>query len=189
MEPELAVPSRIRHHRYHHHQVLPRPYRGGCQELSLRAEAQEARSTEESHLQADHGKIRVTLCATTDNIALGVAVGSKGRGNLPGAASDIRATLLLLLIGKCTADHSAFLEVGGGEFFSFSSEGKNNLSICVIIICAVCFAISAEHLYFIVLAEDDDGKARKVSTYASESCFQSTTGNEITIFLSRVSFG
>ncbi|KAK4754581.1 hypothetical protein SAY87_002685 [Trapa incisa] len=55
--------------------------------------------------------------ATTDNIALGVAVGSKGRGNLPGAASDIRATLLLLLIGKCTADHSAFQEVGGGEFF------------------------------------------------------------------------
>ncbi|KAK4771935.1 hypothetical protein SAY86_013710 [Trapa natans] len=42
MEPELAVPSRIRHHRYHHHQVLPRPHRGGCQELSLRAEAQEA---------------------------------------------------------------------------------------------------------------------------------------------------
>lgn len=55
--------------------------------------------------------------AATDNIALGVAVGSKGRGNLPGAASDIRATLLLLLIGKCTADHSAFQEVGGEEFF------------------------------------------------------------------------
>ena len=32
--------------------------------------------------------------AATDNIALGVAVGSKGRGNLPGATSDIRATLL-----------------------------------------------------------------------------------------------
>jgi hypothetical protein len=55
--------------------------------------------------------------AATDNIALGVAVGSKGRGNLPGAASDIRATLLLLLIGKCTADPSAFQEVGGEEFF------------------------------------------------------------------------
>ncbi|KAF2318716.1 hypothetical protein GH714_010261 [Hevea brasiliensis] len=55
--------------------------------------------------------------AAADNISLGVAVGSKGRGNLPGAASDIRATLLLLLIGKCTADPSAFQEVGGEEFF------------------------------------------------------------------------
>ncbi|KAH0891267.1 hypothetical protein HID58_053696 [Brassica napus] len=55
--------------------------------------------------------------AATDNIALGVAVGSKGRGNIPGATSDIRATLLLLLIGKCTADTVAFQEVGGEEFF------------------------------------------------------------------------
>ncbi|XP_043701219.1 uncharacterized protein LOC122651756 isoform X2 [Telopea speciosissima] len=55
--------------------------------------------------------------AATDDIALGVAVGSKGRGNLPGATSDIRAALLLLLIGKCTADPAAFLEVGGEEFF------------------------------------------------------------------------
>lgn len=55
--------------------------------------------------------------AATDNISLGVAVGSKGRGNLPGATSDIRATLLLFLIGKCTADPAAFQEVGGEEFF------------------------------------------------------------------------
>ncbi|OVA03519.1 hypothetical protein BVC80_1651g18 [Macleaya cordata] len=55
--------------------------------------------------------------AATDDIALGVAVGSKGRGNLPGATSDIRAALLLLLIGKCTADAAAFQEVGGEEFF------------------------------------------------------------------------
>ena len=55
--------------------------------------------------------------AATDNIALGVVVGSKGRGNFPGASSDIRATLLLLLIGKCTADPTAFQEVGGEEFF------------------------------------------------------------------------
>ncbi|XP_077232882.1 uncharacterized protein LOC143872822 [Tasmannia lanceolata] len=55
--------------------------------------------------------------AATDDIALGVAVGSKGRGNLPGATSDIRAALLLLLVGKCTEDRSAFLEVGGEEFF------------------------------------------------------------------------
>ncbi|XP_024973316.1 uncharacterized protein LOC112511772 isoform X3 [Cynara cardunculus var. scolymus] len=55
--------------------------------------------------------------AATDNIALGVSVGSKGGGNLPGATSDIRSTLLLLLIGKCTADPDAFKEVGGEEFF------------------------------------------------------------------------
>ncbi|OMO58919.1 hypothetical protein CCACVL1_25254 [Corchorus capsularis] len=55
--------------------------------------------------------------AATDNIGQGIAVGSKGRGNLPGATSDIRATLLLLLIGKCTADPTAFQEVGGEEFF------------------------------------------------------------------------
>lgn len=55
--------------------------------------------------------------AATDDIALGVSVGSKGRGNLPGGTSDIRATLLLLLIGKCTVDPAAFTEVGGEEFF------------------------------------------------------------------------
>ncbi|KAG4394785.1 hypothetical protein AAZX31_20G089100 [Glycine max] len=55
--------------------------------------------------------------AATDDITLGVAVGSKGRGNLPGAASDIRATLLLLLIGKCTADPVAFKAVGKEHFF------------------------------------------------------------------------
>lgn len=55
--------------------------------------------------------------AATDNIALGIAVGSEGRGNLPGATSDIRATLLLLLIGKCTADPAAFQDVGGEQFF------------------------------------------------------------------------
>nr|GEU89996.1 hypothetical protein [Tanacetum cinerariifolium] len=55
--------------------------------------------------------------AATDNIALGVSVGSKGGGNLPGATSDIRSTLLLLLIGKCTTDPNAFKEVGGEEFF------------------------------------------------------------------------
>ncbi|PON40043.1 Armadillo-type fold containing protein [Trema orientale] len=55
--------------------------------------------------------------AATDNVALGIAVGSKGRGNLPGATSDIRSALLLLLIGKCTADSAAFQDVGGEEFF------------------------------------------------------------------------
>ncbi|KAG9445143.1 hypothetical protein H6P81_016483 [Aristolochia fimbriata] len=55
--------------------------------------------------------------AATDDIALGVAVGSKGRANLPGATSDIRAALLLLLIGKCTEDSSAFQDVEGEGFF------------------------------------------------------------------------
>ncbi|KAG9160798.1 hypothetical protein Leryth_008636 [Lithospermum erythrorhizon] len=60
--------------------------------------------------------------AATDNIALGVSVGSKGRGNLPGATSDIRATLLLLLIGKCTADRASFKEVGGEQFFRYETS-------------------------------------------------------------------
>ncbi|KAL6613719.1 hypothetical protein ACP70R_035989 [Stipagrostis hirtigluma subsp. patula] len=55
--------------------------------------------------------------AASDDIALGIAVGSTGRGNLPGATSDIRAALLLLLIGKCTADQEALIEVEGNEFF------------------------------------------------------------------------
>ncbi len=55
--------------------------------------------------------------STSDDIALGIAVGSTGRGNLPGATSDIRAALLLLLIGKCTADQEALKEVEGNEFF------------------------------------------------------------------------
>jgi hypothetical protein len=50
--------------------------------------------------------------AATDDIGLGVAVGSKGRGNLPGATLDIRAILILLLFGKCSADPVAFQEVG-----------------------------------------------------------------------------
>ncbi|GMH07937.1 hypothetical protein Nepgr_009777 [Nepenthes gracilis] len=55
--------------------------------------------------------------AATDNIALGVSVGSRGSGNLPGATSDIRAALLLLLIAKCAADPTSFQEVDGEDFF------------------------------------------------------------------------
>ncbi|KAJ0977049.1 hypothetical protein J5N97_012523 [Dioscorea zingiberensis] len=55
--------------------------------------------------------------AATDDIGLGVAVGSKGMGNLPGATSDIRAALLLLLICKCTSDPTVLSEVEGEEFF------------------------------------------------------------------------
>ncbi|GFY83620.1 hypothetical protein Acr_03g0003940 [Actinidia rufa] len=63
---------------------------------------------------------------STDNIALGVSVGSKGRGNLPGATSDIRSALLLLLIGKCTADPAAFQEVGGEEFFRVLLDDRDS---------------------------------------------------------------
>lgn len=55
--------------------------------------------------------------AATDDMALGNAVGSKGRGNIPGGASDTRAALLLLLIGNCATNQAAFQEVGGEEFF------------------------------------------------------------------------
>ncbi|KAK2410162.1 hypothetical protein QL285_045545 [Trifolium repens] len=54
--------------------------------------------------------------ATTDDIVLGVAVGSKGRGNLPGATSDIRAILIVLLFDKCSVDPVAFQEVGQEQF-------------------------------------------------------------------------
>ncbi|KAI5401850.1 uncharacterized protein LOC127098080 isoform X1 [Lathyrus oleraceus] len=64
--------------------------------------------------------------AATDDIALGIAVGSKGRGNLPGATSDIRATLLLLLVGKCTSDPAAFKEVGGERFFRHLLEDMDS---------------------------------------------------------------
>ncbi|XP_021312036.1 uncharacterized protein LOC110433786 [Sorghum bicolor] len=69
-----------------------------------------------SHLQFFWPLIQLEGAAS-DDIALGIAVGSTGRGNLPGATSDIRAALLLLLIGKCTADQEALKEVEGNEFF------------------------------------------------------------------------
>ncbi|KAL2632070.1 hypothetical protein R1flu_016756 [Riccia fluitans] len=55
--------------------------------------------------------------AATEDITLGLAVGSRGGGNVPGGACDVRAALLLILIGKCTAYHAALAEVGGEEFF------------------------------------------------------------------------
>lgn len=55
--------------------------------------------------------------AATEDMTLGVAVGSQGRGRTPGGASDVRAALLVLLIGKCSVQQSAFEEVGGEEFF------------------------------------------------------------------------
>ncbi|KAH7440215.1 hypothetical protein KP509_04G096700 [Ceratopteris richardii] len=55
--------------------------------------------------------------AATEDVTLGVAVGSQGRGCTPGGSSDVRAALLVLLIGKCSVQQSAYEEVGGEEFF------------------------------------------------------------------------
>ncbi|KAJ7548084.1 hypothetical protein O6H91_08G116800 [Diphasiastrum complanatum] len=55
--------------------------------------------------------------APTEDVTLGVAVGSRGGGNVPGGVSDVRAALLLLLIGKCIVQPGAFEDVGGEEFF------------------------------------------------------------------------
>lgn len=55
--------------------------------------------------------------AATEDMALGVAVGSRGRGRTPGGTSDVRTALLALLIGKCSVQQTAFDEVGGEEFF------------------------------------------------------------------------
>ncbi|KAL3687265.1 hypothetical protein R1sor_013574 [Riccia sorocarpa] len=55
--------------------------------------------------------------ATTEDITLGLAVGSRGGGNVPEGACDVRAALLLILIGKCSAYHEALSELGSEEFF------------------------------------------------------------------------
>lgn len=55
--------------------------------------------------------------AATEDVTLGVAVGSRGGGNVPGGVCDVRAALLLILIGKCTEYQVALDEVGGEEFF------------------------------------------------------------------------
>ncbi|CAM6094015.1 unnamed protein product [Calypogeia fissa] len=55
--------------------------------------------------------------AATEDVTLGVAVGSRGGGNVPGGVCDVRAVLLLILIGKCTEYQVALDEVGGEEFF------------------------------------------------------------------------
>ena len=58
--------------------------------------------------------------AATEDMSLGVAVGSQGRGRIVGGTSDVRAAVLVLLIGKCSIQQSAFKEVGGEEFFRYT---------------------------------------------------------------------
>lgn len=57
--------------------------------------------------------------SANEDVALGVAVGSRGGGSVQGGASDVRAALLLLLIGKCSTYQAALDEVGGEEFFRY----------------------------------------------------------------------
>ncbi|KAL3687232.1 hypothetical protein R1sor_013541 [Riccia sorocarpa] len=60
--------------------------------------------------------------AATEDITLGLAVGSWVGGNVPGGAYDVRVPLLLILIGKGSAYHAGLAEVGVEEFFS--NNGK-----------------------------------------------------------------
>jgi hypothetical protein len=55
--------------------------------------------------------------SANDDVALGIAVGSRGGGTVHGGTCDVRAALLLLLISKCNAYQAALDEVGGEEFF------------------------------------------------------------------------
>lgn len=57
--------------------------------------------------------------SANEDVALGVAVGSRGGGIVEGGACDVRAALLLLLIGKCSTYQAALEEVGGEEFFRY----------------------------------------------------------------------
>ncbi|CAM6014567.1 unnamed protein product, partial [Sphagnum balticum] len=56
--------------------------------------------------------------SATNDVVLGIAVGSQGGGTVRGGTCDVRAALLLLLIGKCNIYQAALDEVGGNEFFS-----------------------------------------------------------------------
>lgn len=54
--------------------------------------------------------------SSSDQLLLATAVGSHGTGGLGGAA-DVRAAMLLLLVGKCTDSPAVLTELGGLEFF------------------------------------------------------------------------
>ncbi len=63
-------------------------------------------------------------------MALGVAVGSRGGGSIEGGACDVRAALLLLLIGKCSTYQAALYEVGGEEFFRYFMRACHTTLTC-----------------------------------------------------------
>ncbi|CAK9195387.1 unnamed protein product [Sphagnum troendelagicum] len=62
--------------------------------------------------------------SANDDVVLGIAVGSQGGGTVWGGTCDVRAALLLLLIGKCNIYQAALDEVGGNEFFSADVDLK-----------------------------------------------------------------
>lgn len=116
--------------------------------------------------------------AATDNIALGVSVGSKGGGNLPGGTSDIRATLLLLLIGKCTVDPAAFGEVGGEEFFRYLFSLNSLFMLFIQLFFNYFMYISARELL-------DDTDAR-VAYYSSTFLLKASIGSPLLMFDSEI---
>ncbi|CAK9221517.1 unnamed protein product [Sphagnum jensenii] len=62
--------------------------------------------------------------SANDDVVLGIALGSRGGGTVRGGTCDVRAALLLLLIGKCNIYQVALDEVGGNEFFSADVDLK-----------------------------------------------------------------
>ncbi|KAH8945551.1 hypothetical protein BDL97_12G045800 [Sphagnum fallax] len=62
--------------------------------------------------------------SANDDVVLGIALGSRGGGTVRGGTCDVRATLLLLLIGKCNIYQATLDEVGGNEFFSVDVDLK-----------------------------------------------------------------
>ncbi|KAH8932534.1 hypothetical protein BDL97_19G078300 [Sphagnum fallax] len=62
--------------------------------------------------------------SANDDVVLGIALGSRGGGTVRGGTCDVRAALLLLLIGKCNIYQAALDEVGGNEFFSADVDLK-----------------------------------------------------------------
>ena len=68
--------------------------------------------------------------SANEDVALGVAVGSRGGGSIQGGACDVRAALLLLLIGKCSTYQAALDEVGGEEFFRYFMSAELTIPSC-----------------------------------------------------------
>ncbi|KAH8963209.1 hypothetical protein BDL97_05G140500 [Sphagnum fallax] len=64
------------------------------------------------------------VVSANDDVVLGIALGSRGGGTVWGGTCDVRAALLLLLIGKCNIYQAALDEVGGNEFFSADVDLK-----------------------------------------------------------------
>ncbi|KAM3355404.1 hypothetical protein ACQJBY_025901 [Aegilops geniculata] len=123
--------------------------------------------------------------AASDDIALGIAVGSTGRGNIPGATSDIRAALLLLLIGKCTADPEALSEVEGNEFFRGLLDDTDSrvayysaaflLKVCLpaVVDCSLTFLLHLALIKFLVvqrmMTEEPDVYQRMLQSLISKA--------------------